>query len=67
MDLTGHKSWRSRIWRSLDPQRTGLLPFVFNEGFGFEAWAEYALDVPMYFVYRDGIISTHLGNHLEIL
>ena len=58
---TGYKSWRSRIWRSLDPQRTGLLPFVFNEGFGFEAWAEYALDVPMYFVYRDGNYINALG------
>ena len=58
---TGHKSWRSRIWRSLDPQRTGLLPFVFSEGFGFEAWTEYALDVPMYFVYRDGNYINALG------
>ena len=53
-ELNGHKSWRSRIWRSLDASRTGTLPFVFEDGFGFEAWAEYALDVPMYFVYRDG-------------
>ena len=52
--LNGHKSWRSRIWRDLDADRTGMLPFVFDDGFGFEAWAEYALDVPMYFVYRDG-------------
>ena len=59
--LTGHKSWRSRIWRSLDAQRTGLLPFVFNEGFGFESWVEYALDVPMYFVYRDGHYINALG------
>ncbi len=58
---TGHKSWRSRIWRSLDPQRTGLLPFVFSDGFGFEAWTEYALDVPMYFVYRDGNYINALG------
>ena len=50
----GHKSWRARVWRDLDADRTGMLPFVFEEGFGFEAWAEYALDVPMYFVYRDG-------------
>ena len=50
----GHKSWRSRIWRDLDPDRTGMLPFVFDEGFGFERWVDYALDVPMYFVYRDG-------------
>jgi glutamate--cysteine ligase len=50
----GHKSWRSRVWRDLDADRTGMLPFVFEDGFGFEAWADYALDVPMYFVYRDG-------------
>ncbi|RRH78566.1 glutamate--cysteine ligase [Falsigemmobacter faecalis] len=50
----GHKSWRSRIWRGLDNSRTGMLPFVFDEGFGFEAYADWVLDVPMYFVYRDG-------------
>jgi glutamate--cysteine ligase len=50
----GHRSWRSRIWRDLDPSRTGTLPFVFEDGFGFEAYVDYALDVPMYFVYRDG-------------
>lgn len=53
-ELNGHKSWRSRIWRDLDADRTGMIPFIFDDGFGFEAWAEYALDVPMYFVYRDG-------------
>jgi len=57
----GHKSWRSRIWRDLDAARTGMLPFVFEQGFGFEAWAEYALDVPMYFVYRDGKYIDALG------
>ena len=51
--LTNHLSWRSRVWRDLDPDRTGMLPFVFDEGFGFEAWTDYALDVPMYFVFRD--------------
>ncbi len=59
--LNGHKSWRSRIWRDLDPDRTGMLPFVFDDGFGFEAWVEYALDVPMYFVYRDGTYIDALG------
>ena len=59
--LNGHKSWRSRIWRDLDADRTGMLPFVFEDGFGFEAWAEYALDVPMYFVYRDGVYVDALG------
>ena len=50
----GHRSWRSRIWRDLDPARTGMLPFVFEDGMGFERYVDYALDVPMYFVYRDG-------------
>lgn len=50
----GHMSWRSRIWRDLDASRTGMLPFVFEEGFGFERYADWVLDVPMYFVYRDG-------------
>jgi len=57
----GHKSWRARVWRDLDPDRTGMLPFVFDEGFGFEAYADYALDVPMYFVYRDGVYHDALG------
>ena len=59
--VNGHKSWRSRVWRDLDPARTGMLPFVFEDGFGFERWAEYALDVPMYFVYRDGKYVDALG------
>ncbi|ABD56826.1 glutamate--cysteine ligase [Jannaschia sp. CCS1] len=57
----GHKSWRSRVWRDLDPDRTGTVPFIFEDGFGFEAWVEYALDVPMYFVYRDGQYIDALG------
>ena len=57
----GHKSWRGRVWRHLDAARTGMLPFVFDEGFGFEAWVQYALDVPMYFVYRDGVYVDALG------
>ncbi|MCA8883635.1 MAG: glutamate--cysteine ligase, partial [Rhodobacteraceae bacterium] len=48
--VNGHKSWRSRVWRDLDADRTGMLPFVFDDGFGFEGWVDYALDVPMYFV-----------------
>ncbi|MEM7269761.1 MAG: glutamate--cysteine ligase [Pseudomonadota bacterium] len=57
----GHLSWRSRIWRDLDAARTGMLPFIFEDGFGFEAWVDYALDVPMYFVYRDGEYIDALG------
>jgi glutamate--cysteine ligase len=47
-------SERSIIWQDVDKNRTGMLPFVFEEGFGFERYVDYALDVPMYFVYRDG-------------
>ena len=57
----GHRSWRSRIWRDLDAARTGMLPFVFEDGFGFERYVDYALDVPMYFVYRDGRYIDALG------
>ncbi len=57
----GHKSWRSRIWRNLDDSRTGMLPFVFEDGFGFERYVDYVLDVPMYFVYRDGQYIDALG------
>ena len=57
----GHKSWRSRVWRDLDADRTGMIPFIFEDGFGFEAWVQYALDVPMYFVFRDGKYIDALG------
>jgi glutamate--cysteine ligase len=50
----GYLSYRSHIWSDTDPHRTGMLPFVFDEGFGYEAYADYMLDVPMYFVVRDG-------------
>ncbi len=49
----GYKSFRSHIWEDTDPARTGMLPFVF-EDFGYERYCDYALDVPMYFVFRDG-------------
>ena len=50
----GYRSFRSHIWEDTDPDRTGMLPFVFEEGFGYERYCDYALDVPMYFVYRNG-------------
>ncbi len=50
----GYKSFRSHIWEDTDPDRTGMLPFVFEDGFGYERYCDYMLDVPMYFVYRDG-------------
>ena len=50
----GFKSFRSHIWEDTDPARTGMLPFVFEDGFGYERYCDYALDVPMYFVFREG-------------
>jgi len=51
----GYLSYRSEIWKDTDPDRTGMVPFVFEDGMGFERYVDWALDVPMYFVYRDGI------------
>ncbi len=50
----GYLSYRSHIWSDTDPHRTGMLPFVFDHGFGYEKYVDYMLDVPMYFVFRDG-------------
>ncbi len=50
----GYLSYRSHIWTDTDPDRTGMLDFVFEDGFGFERYVDYLLDVPMYFTYRDG-------------
>ena len=50
----GFLSFRSHIWSDTDADRTGMLPFVFEDGFGYERYLDYALDVPMYFVFRDG-------------
>ncbi|MEP6939941.1 MAG: glutamate--cysteine ligase [Rudaea sp.] len=50
----GYLSYRSHIWTDTDPDRTGMLDWVFDEGFGFERYVDYLLDVPMYFSYRDG-------------
>ena len=53
----GFLSARANVWTDTDPDRTGLLDFVFDDGFGFESYARYALDVPMYFVHRDRYID----------
>jgi glutamate--cysteine ligase len=50
----GFKSFRSFVWLDTDPDRSGMLPFAFEAGMGYERYVDYALDVPMYFVYRDG-------------
>jgi glutamate--cysteine ligase len=58
---SGHRSWRSRIWRGVDAARAGMLPFVFEDGFGYQRYVDWVLDVPMYFVYRDGRYIDALG------
>src|SRR6478735_1351967 len=50
----GYLSYRSHIWTDTDPGRTGMLDFVFEDGFGYERYVDYLLDVPMYFSYRNG-------------
>lgn len=53
----GFLSARANVWTDTDPDRTGMLDFVFEDGFGYERYARYALDVPMYFVHRDSYID----------
>ncbi|MEX0299810.1 MAG: glutamate--cysteine ligase [Kordiimonas sp.] len=50
----GFRSLRSHVWTDTDPDRCGMLPFIFEDGMGFERWVDHVLDVPMYFVMRDG-------------
>ncbi|TCV96186.1 glutamate--cysteine ligase [Luteibacter rhizovicinus] len=50
----GYLSYRSHVWSDTDNDRTGMLDFVFEDGFGYERYVDYILDVPMYFSYRDG-------------
>jgi glutamate--cysteine ligase len=50
----GYLSMRSEVWRDTDRARSGMIPFVFEPGMGFERYTDYALSVPMYFIYRDG-------------
>ena len=51
---TKYQSLRSHVWTDVDNDRSGILPFVFDDGFGYERYVDYVLDTPMYFVYRDG-------------
>ncbi|SEI63752.1 glutamate--cysteine ligase [Frateuria terrea] len=50
----GFLSYRSQVWTDTDPHRTGMLDFVFQDGFGYERYVDYILGVPMYFSYQDG-------------
>jgi len=58
---SGYKSLRAHVWTDTDNARTGDLPFVFDEGFGFSSYVDWVLDVPMYFVYREGRYINVLG------
>ncbi len=51
---TDYLSLRSHVWTDVDNDRSGILPFVFDDDFGYERYVDYVLDTPMYFVYRDG-------------
>ena len=51
---SGFLSYRAQVWTDVDNARSGMLPWAFESGMGFERYVDYALDVPMYFVYRDG-------------
>ena len=64
---TGRLSQRSWIWRDTDKDRTGMLPFAFEPGFGFEQYVDYALDVPMYFVKRGDIYYDVAGSNFKDL
>ncbi len=57
----GFLSYRSEMWKDTDPDRCGTLPFVFEDGMGFERYVDYALDVPMYFLYREGTYQDVTG------
>jgi len=50
----GYLSYRAKVWEDTDPDRCGFLPFIFDKGFGFERYTDYLLDVPMYFIIREG-------------
>jgi glutamate--cysteine ligase len=51
---SGFLSYRAQVWTDVDNARAGMLPWVFEDGMSFERYVDYALDVPMYFLYRDG-------------
>ncbi len=57
----GFLSYRGHIWDHTDPDRCGFLPFIFEEGFGFERWVDYLLDIPIYFMVRNGTYQSAEG------
>ncbi len=63
----GWLSYRAHVWSDTDPDRTGMLPFVFEDGFGFERYAAWAVDAPMYFLRRDGVFHDVTGHPFRLL
>ncbi len=63
--LNGFQSMRSEVWLDTDRARTGMLPFAFEPGMGYERYVDYALSVPMYFVYRGGRYIDVAGSSFE--
>jgi glutamate--cysteine ligase len=63
----GFQSYRSEIWLDTDRDRTGMLPFAFEDGFGFERYVDWALDVPMYFVKREDTYHDVAGSSFRDL
>ncbi|MFY9892947.1 MAG: glutamate--cysteine ligase [Xanthobacteraceae bacterium] len=64
----GYLSFRAEIWRDTDRDRTGMLPWAFEDGMGFERWVDYALDVPMYFVkHGDEYIDVAGGSFRDLM
>ena len=59
---SGYLSSRAMVWTDTDPYRTGVPEIVFDSNFGYESWLNYVLEVPMYFVYRDGKYIDVAGN-----
>ncbi|KPQ10586.1 MAG: glutamate--cysteine ligase GshA [Saliniramus fredricksonii] len=63
----GFLSMRSQIWTDTDPHRTGMMPCAFEDGFGYERYVDWVMDVPMYFVMRDGIYHDVAGESFRDL
>jgi len=63
----GFLSMRSQIWTDTDPHRTGMMPCAFEDGFGYERYVDWVMDVPMYFVMRDGVYHDVAGESFRDL
>ena len=64
---SGYVSFRAHSWQHADPQRTGIIPFIFEEGFGFDRYVEYALSVPLFMIERGGLVHRVFGESFRDL